>query len=195
MLRKLFKEGNYSEKETIQRIALQFLNYHCTVLRGASSANKVGERTLTARKCFDAVVLSQVFFWTNLLCFSNKNRACQPYVHTAPFMLVFLKPAKKEDMLVCRISVLLLWQEWLAAQKQSEKEANNHQKVPKLCKNLSESAKIAVSVTFKSWIVVDGSLVNCQLLMGIRSKFYKDNRVLRVHPHLKCQAHRHQNQI
>ena len=135
------------------------------------------------------------FFLNKLALFSNKNRACQPYVHTAPFMLVFLKPAKKEDMLVYRISVLLLWQEW-PEQKQSEKEANNHQKVPKLCKkNLSESAKIAVSVTFKSWIVVDGSLMNCQLLMGIRSKFYKDNRVLRVHPHLKCQAHRHQNQI
>ena len=113
LLQKLFRELPW----------LQFLNYHCTVLRGASSANKVGERTLTARKCFDAVVLSQVFFWTNLLCFSNKNRACQPYVHTAPCMLVFLKPAKKEDMLVCRISVLLLlWQEW-PAEKQSEKEA------------------------------------------------------------------------
>ena len=134
------------------------------------------------------------FFWTNLLCFSNKNRACQPYVHTAPFMLVFLKPAKKEDMLVCRISVLLLWQVW-PEQKQSEKEAITIRKCQNCAKkNLSKSAKIA-TVTFKTWIVVDGSLVNCQLLMGIRSKFYKDNRVLRVHPHLKCQAHQHQNQI
>ena len=104
--------------------------------------------------------------------------------------------ASKERRYVGLQNFSIIIMTWMVWTKTVWKGSKNHQKVPKLCKkNLSESAKIAVSVTFKSWIVVDGSLVNYQLLMGIRSKFYKDNRVLRVHPHLKCQAHLHQNQI
>ena len=183
MLQKLFRELPW----------LQFLNYHCTVLRGASSANKVGERTLTARKCFDAVVLSQVFFLNKLALFFEQKPGVPALCAHCSFHVSFPKASKERRYVgLQNFSIIIMTS--MAWTKTVWKRSNNHQKVPKLCKNLSKSAKIA-TVTFKTWIVVDGSLVNCQLLMGIRSKFYKDNRVLRVHPHLKCQAHQHQNQI
>ena len=134
------------------------------------------------------------FFLNKLALFFEQKPGVPALCAHCSLHVSFPKASKERRYVGLQNFSIIIIMTRMACRKTVWKRSNNHQKVPKLCKNLSKSAKIA-TVTFKTWIVVDGSLVNCQLLMGIRSKFYKDNRVLRVHPHLKCQAHLHQNQI